>query len=520
MKASMNEGCGAKPNSFDEEPASRASAKRTLYVAIGFAMIGVISRVPFRSDVLHHWDSVNFALALEHFDVRLHQPHPPGTFVFYILFGRLFNSFLNDANASLVWVSIAATGLATACMFMLVTSWFSRRDAAIITSLMLSSPLVWFQGEVALSYMLEFSWVLLIAFVCLRERDVGRGLLYLSAALIGLAGGIRPNTPFFLFPLWLFVLINGLRQRRYSVKDLVIALILMAVGVTAWAVPMIAMSGGPAAYWDMLETWRAGHVEASGTAQGFGLHLARLGVFVAYATGGALLAIVYAILKNWRRIKETALHDWRAQSLAAWILPGLAYHVFIHVQQSGHTFTIMPVIIIIAGISVISLGRDLQRYNHSALQFVAFAVIALNGLLFLFGPADIFGPSRVTLVPPTRAAIQSYDNYVSERLEAIRKNFLPEETTVLADSRNFRLPDYYLRDYQANYLSHQLTESVTLPDSVRALVFFDDPAPYSFSPGFMLDTLMLPQGGSIQYVRWRSDQQVSVSRSHFEVKNK
>src|SRR5687767_5428741 len=81
--------------------------------------LGIISRLPFQSNILHHWDSINFALALDHFDLYMHRPHPPGMFVFYILLGRLINWALQDPNASLVWISIITTGLGAAAIFSL-----------------------------------------------------------------------------------------------------------------------------------------------------------------------------------------------------------------------------------------------------------------------------------------------------------------------------------------------------------------------------------------------------------------
>ncbi|NIN97648.1 MAG: hypothetical protein GTO49_22235, partial [Anaerolineae bacterium] len=40
-------------------------------------VIGVLTRIPFRSHFLFNVDSVNYALALDSFDLAAHQPHPP-----------------------------------------------------------------------------------------------------------------------------------------------------------------------------------------------------------------------------------------------------------------------------------------------------------------------------------------------------------------------------------------------------------------------------------------------------------
>jgi hypothetical protein len=72
-----------------------------------FALAVGLSRFAFRSHDLYDLDSVNFALGMTHFDPRLHQPHPPGYFL-YICCGRLLAHFIHDPNLALVLLSIAA----------------------------------------------------------------------------------------------------------------------------------------------------------------------------------------------------------------------------------------------------------------------------------------------------------------------------------------------------------------------------------------------------------------------------
>src|SRR4051794_30713783 len=72
------------------------------------ACIGAASRFAFRSHDLYDLDSVNFALGIERFDPRVHQPHPPGYFL-YIELGRLLTCVVHDANLALVILSIVAS---------------------------------------------------------------------------------------------------------------------------------------------------------------------------------------------------------------------------------------------------------------------------------------------------------------------------------------------------------------------------------------------------------------------------
>src|SRR5438552_16383912 len=67
-----------------------------------------ITRFVFRSHYLYDLDSVNFALAMQRFDPRVHHPHPPGYFL-YICLGRLLNVLFHDANLALVVFRLLAS---------------------------------------------------------------------------------------------------------------------------------------------------------------------------------------------------------------------------------------------------------------------------------------------------------------------------------------------------------------------------------------------------------------------------
>ena len=99
-----------------------------------------LTRFVFRSHYLYDIDSVNFALALKRFDPSVHQPHPPGYFL-YVCLGRLANLLFHDANAALVAISIVFSCGAVAMIYVLADRWFGRNAACIRRSgLSLLSP--------------------------------------------------------------------------------------------------------------------------------------------------------------------------------------------------------------------------------------------------------------------------------------------------------------------------------------------------------------------------------------------
>src|SRR5215472_13937619 len=111
----------------------------------------VITRWAFRSHYLYDLDSVNFALAMNRFDPRVHQPHPPGYFL-YVCAGRLLNMVFHDANLALVVLSVLASCGVMIVLYTITLDWFGLIAARFASILFLFSPLAWFHGIVALTY--------------------------------------------------------------------------------------------------------------------------------------------------------------------------------------------------------------------------------------------------------------------------------------------------------------------------------------------------------------------------------
>src|SRR4030067_3107297 len=125
--------------------------KHDLLLPLSLFFITIITRIPWTSKLLYHWDSVQFALALKKYDITLHQPHPPGYFL-YVMLGRLLNLFINDADTFFVSISLIFSGLAVAAIYHLGKEIFDKNIGVIAAAIALTSPNLWFHGEVALTY--------------------------------------------------------------------------------------------------------------------------------------------------------------------------------------------------------------------------------------------------------------------------------------------------------------------------------------------------------------------------------
>ncbi|MCH7591100.1 DUF2723 domain-containing protein [PVC group bacterium] len=149
----------------DKKNEADVMVKRDVYIAIILFALGIVTRIPFMSKVFYYWDCVNYALALDNYDVSLQQPAAPGYFL-YIMLGRVFHLFIDNPNTCFVWISVIASGFGAMLLYVLGFHMFSKRIGVMASLLFITSPLVWFHGEIAFAYVLEGTLSVLLALVC------------------------------------------------------------------------------------------------------------------------------------------------------------------------------------------------------------------------------------------------------------------------------------------------------------------------------------------------------------------
>ena len=90
--------------------------------------IVAISRWVYRSHSLYHMDSIDYALGMEYFSPTVHQPHPPGSYL-YVKLAQLVHNVLPNSNDTLVAISIVASCAAAALTYRFAHVWFGRAAA-------------------------------------------------------------------------------------------------------------------------------------------------------------------------------------------------------------------------------------------------------------------------------------------------------------------------------------------------------------------------------------------------------
>jgi hypothetical protein len=360
-----------------------SSQKRNCFIPAILFLVAVCLRLPFTSKLLYHHDSVNFALALEQYDLRLHQPHPPGYFL-YVMLGRAVHLAIPDPNLALITISMVATSLAVVFVYLLAKEMYDFRTSVIASLLAVVSPNLWFHGEVALSYGVEALFSAAMGYLCWNLYQ-GRGqLLFASAVTLAVAGGFRQNTLAFLLPLWLLSL------TRVELRKALAALLLL-VGVSGmWFWGMIRMTGGMDAYFASLgHLWESNTGHSSAFEMGWrslGVFCKTLLAFNFYSIGAGTVLLATAGYLVWRSGGLGSTCRGKRGFYLAWMLPPYLFYQFVFIQPSnpGYVLILLPPLLLLSARGLIRTADFMREVSGVAcLHVLTAAVLVANASLFL-----------------------------------------------------------------------------------------------------------------------------------------
>jgi len=244
----------------DGRPVVRFS-RQILSVAAVYVAVHLIFLAPSLEDI----DSINFALGLRHFDVANHQPHPPG-YPVYIALGRVSLTVVRalapsldparaEAIALALWSAIGGgVALLAAWAFFAEVGRYRSTPSPYFkvggisfwaTVLLAASPLFWISGLRPLSDMPGLAMAMAAQALALRGTS-DRRLVMWAALVAGLAAGFRAQTACLTLPMLAFAMWH---HRSAGVVWLATRpVVALALGALAWAIPLLALSGGVDGY--------------------------------------------------------------------------------------------------------------------------------------------------------------------------------------------------------------------------------------------------------------------------------
>ena len=489
-----------------------------LITALGLSIVTLLSRWPYRARMLYNWDAVQFALALREFDIAKHQPHPPG-YLLYVGLGRLLNAWVGDPTLAYVALAMLFSAGTTFVLYWLARRLYDRATALVAASLLAVSPLFWFYGSVGLTYAGEAFAASVVAWFAYRALTDGGRALCGGALTLGLTGGMRQSVLLLLLPLWLGAAVIALRRRPAErSRRLVAAGVVLVGSVLVWLLPMMWLTGGPAAYL-AASTQLYGSMVLPTSVLGGSLDvtLAQLRYLVeSTLVGLGPLSLVALALPAYVRGHGWGGREW---FLTVWIVPAVVFYTLVHFGQAGYVLTFLPALVILLSrvlVWTVAAGSAWLRrpnWRRALTTAVVLPLVLINTGFFVSArprPREFdhrAGDSWVWrardelhdwIMSRTAAALREHEAVIRTYVETIRARYDPSDTALVTELNNprsypwlrhamFYMPEYRIYQVQLgpmplgfyapqSAVTMILTPGswIALPAGIHRLVWFVD----------------------------------------------
>ena len=402
-----------------------------------------LTRWAFRSRLLYDIDSVNFALALDRFDPRVYQPHPPGYFL-YVQLGKLARFFFHDSNSALVAVSILASCGTVAMIHLVASAWFGRPAAIFAGAVFVFSPLAWFHGTVALTYIVEACCSALVGYLCWRVYCGAAQFAIPAAVALGLSAGFRQSSLLVLAPLALYSFSRI--SRPHALSGIASLLLVLA----AWFVPMNRSAGGPDVYLSSLwSLWTLVPARQTVLTSSITTSLVRICLIVAIFG----LCFGPAALFTFRGSGSPAPSGTRIFTWV-WISPGLLLFTCVYLKfvNSGYLLVLMPPACVWMGRWAADWYAGVRLKPSLRIMLVA-ASAAINTLIFVRAP--LYCSYR---------QIRRSEQQLAAVVASVQQISHPQQTLLIGFDSHFqgyRHAGFYLPDYLTIQFPEVPLESAT-----------------------------------------------------------
>lgn len=414
--------------------------------------LGLICYVPLASGTLYHEDSVGFALAIHDYNLKLHQPGAPG-YPLYVLALRIVQLLTSvSSDSTLVILNIVATIVSALMIYKLVKSLTSSLGALLLSLLLLTSPVVWFNAEISMSYPVGMLAGLTVAFMALKMNQGNTTARYLAPICWGLAAGFRQELAVILAPLVIYCARHQfLRSKRY----LIIFFVLAGSAAAPWLLFLVNHLGGVRAYIDYVRN-TASSVSAWSSlrrgdfTQGIELAVQNGSVWAIFALLGSLGVLPLQALRFTRTAFSRSTELIRV--FALWALPGVGLHILTTVGHSGYILSYLPAMLLLATLPLLRKNVQFENLGSKLTMGHALVIVGiiLQSAFFLVWPqtTGILSGSwiqdtllRTAGTEPTRSRVAHDDNTVKYLISEIELKY-PADKTFLIVPVGDELPRY------------------------------------------------------------------------------
>jgi len=398
-------------------------------------------------------------MALDRIDIVMHRPHPPG-YLGYVFVARILRYVFPNANTALVvwnWIVTALAALLVALFAFEVADANRQWSTAVAAAaIVLTSPLVWFYGEVAEIYPSELLCAALVGYTAARAARGSSRAMYVAVAALAMTAAFKVVTALLMFPVVAYAWTRmppTLRWRSFTMLVLATALVagvFVSIQPDLWMVAQrLAQSPG----------WLIGlNTDHDNWLRGLNRNLRNTALAAIVSVG----SVNIVALAFWA-VRDRRLPDGLNRGLAwAWAVPALSFCVVLVVAKPGYLLPFVPLAALVIGTFYARLTPAFR-----ATLIVAQALVNSAHFLWLapFSPAMTGGAARYDdksiwqrmasdlqpLTFPTRATIRRSDQRVEELLSFVNESCPSAQSVIVADTApvDWRRVMFYLPDATA-----------------------------------------------------------------------
>jgi hypothetical protein len=363
----------------------------------GFSILLVaLTRLPFVPPHLFSFDSVNLALALEHFDPTLNQPQPPG-YPLFVLEARLLHLLFRTPERTFAALGLLVCGLAVGMLYLLgkrlFSPWAGPWVGMTAAALLFVNPAFWYSS---LTSPLRPHLALvstLVAYCCWRAIQGETRYFYAASLALGLGSGARPELFFFLFPLWAWAAWET-RDRKLLARGA----FWLGASLLMWLVVLGVASGGPQRMISYFEEYWVVQTQPTSVIFDPTTSWRRAAGRAVIWTGLGTLPWIWTLPFGWKA--RHSLPDWSRQIafLSLWFVPGFLFQFAVHIQDPDQALSIIPALCLVGGFCVVAAERSVSANWFPQLEErgVLVWIVLLGNLLLFFGELPVPQRNAVT----------------------------------------------------------------------------------------------------------------------------
>ncbi len=337
---------------------------------IGLTIVVLLSRIPFISQTLFEFDSVNFAVATFRYSLDQVTPHMPG-YILHILIAKFFLLFTSDHNTAFILESLSLSIGSVLCIWRAGVWLRGERLGVVAALLWLATPMFWFYGEVATAYIHEafFASAILYLSIKLLRKNKDDLTVILLLAIFSLSIAARQSAVFFA-PAIIYLLL----KTEQSVRTWVIGTVSFLLITGVWVVILLDEAGGFEHYLSFLEKENIYRSQSILFGNPLREHLAVIGKVFLYLFVGSLpfLIILGAAFTLFAKRTVQFIHQqWRKMSFRFVLLVGLTpllFYVVFYFMKAGYLLNILPSIALCGAclIDMLAIWFAEKRKAHEA----------------------------------------------------------------------------------------------------------------------------------------------------------